>query len=261
MKNKKYIILLIISIFSLNIFAAQVDDAEINYDSLDINSNNFNINSNNRDNNLNNRNNNIANGFEPPENLSILNTNEDNFAPFFNSKRNELIFNSIYNDYSTYFVSKIDTSFNFSVPKVLFSHLNQARQNRSYFTLIDDNEALVCAFNLTERGSFLNIHKSVFKRNAWSSPSPIPEFSDSCFIAHPTVSPNGEILVFSTNKNEANRSVDLWMATKQADNSWDMFVPIDELNSIGNEITPFLASDSLLIFASDGFEGAGGVDL
>jgi hypothetical protein len=40
-----------------------------------------------------------------------------------------------------------------------------------------------------------------------------------------------------------------------------MIVPIDELNSIGNEITPCFVSDTCLIFASDGFDGKGGYDL
>jgi len=204
---------------------------------------------------------NISNGFNTPVNIIILNTVEDDFAPFYNHLNNELIFNSIHKNYSKYFVSKIFSDFSFSVPKLLNSQLNENRQNRSYFTLIDEKQALVSAFNQTKRGSFLNIQKSIFERNAWSAPSPIPEFSDSFFIAHPTVSPNGEMLVFASNKNSPNKKTDLWFAAKQPDGSWSMMLPIDELNSNGNEITPFFLTDSLLIFASDGFEGIGGFDL
>ena len=204
---------------------------------------------------------NISNGFNTPINLITLNTVEDDFAPFYNHQNNELIFNSIHKKYSKYFVSKITPYNDFSSPKLLNSLLNENRQNRSYFTLLDEKQALVSAFNRTKSGSFLNIQKSIYERNSWSAPSPIPEFSDSFFIAHPTISPNGEMLVFASNKNNPQKKTDLWFAAKQSDGSWNMMLPIDELNSNGNEITPFFVSDSLLIFASDGFEGIGGFDL
>ena len=204
---------------------------------------------------------NIANGFDFPINLITLNTAKDDFAPFYNYLNNELIFNSIYKGYSRYFVAKITPSFDFATPKLLPSMLNENRQNRSYFTLLDEKQALISAFNHTKRGSFLNIQKSIYERNAWSAPSPIPEFSDSCFIAHPTISPNGKTLVFASNKNNSLKKTDLWSASKQPDGSWSMMLPIDELNSNGNEITPFFVSNALLIFASDGFEGMGGFDL
>ena len=203
----------------------------------------------------------ISNGFQTPQNIIEINTTEDDFAPYFFPNKNEMLFNSTTKGYSSFYVSKIDDSQNFLQPKLLNSPLNEGKQNRAYFAMIDEKQALVCAFNHTTIGSFLNIYKSIFARNTWSIAAPMLEFTDSCFIAHPTISPNGEFLIFASNKNEPTKTTDLWSATKQPDGSWDMLIPLDELNSIRNEITPYFVSDNLLIFASDGFDGPGGFDL
>ena len=203
----------------------------------------------------------ISNGFQTPQNIVEINTTDDDFAPYFFQNKNEMLFNSNTKGYSRFYVSKINDSQNFLQPKLLNSTLNEGKQNRTYFSMIDEKQAFVCAFNHTEIGSFLNIQKSIFARNTWSAATPMLEFTDSCFIAHPSVSPNGELLIFASNKNESTKTTDLWSATKQPDGSWNMLISLDELNSNRNEITPCFVTDNLLIFASDGFEGPGGFDL
>ena len=205
----------------------------------------------------------IKNGFNTPVNLSILNSASDDFAPSFNKYENKLYFNSNRSGYSKFYISEVffnNEYKNFSTPFLLKDPLNNTSKNISYITFIDSNTALLSDFARTNRGSFLNIHKSFIYRNSWSKTSLIEEIFDTSFNAHPTVSPNGEMLVFaSTRKNK--QDVDLWIAFKQQDGSWGMLSPIEELNSTGNEITPYFASDSLLIFSSDGFYGPGGYDL
>jgi hypothetical protein len=165
------------------------------------------------------------------------------------------------NNYFSPTDASVLNSFQFSQPKLINSPINDEKQSRAYFTRIDEKQALICSFNNFPQGTYLNIQKTIYERNAWAAPVPIIEFTDTCFIAHPTISPNGDILVYSSNKSNANGNTDLWFASKQPDGTWSMFIPIDELNSNGNEITPFFVSDDMLIFASDGFDGIGGYDL
>ncbi|MDR0926583.1 MAG: hypothetical protein LBO69_02315 [Ignavibacteria bacterium] len=203
----------------------------------------------------------ITNGFQTPINLTVLNTKGDEFAPYYNRLTKEIIFNSTVNGYSEYYVARIDTFGYITHSLLLRSPLNEKGQNRAYFTLIDEKHALVGAFRHTDCGSIMNIHKVSYQRNTWSAPIEVPEFVEACFSSHPTISPNGSVLVFSTTKGSVNKTADLWYATLQLDGIWNMQMPLDELNSIGNEITPFFVTDNLLIFASDGFEGKGGYDL
>ena len=206
---------------------------------------------------------NIKNGFDTPINIWNINSKEDDFAPYF--MEDYLIFNSIVNGYSKYFTalidSKTDTNIIFKLPAILKSPLNQNKKNNAYFCLIDNKEALVNGHTMFKNGNFVNIKKSNFERNTWTEPNIIAELSEDIFMGHPTISSSKNILIFSSNKNSPNKTTDLWSATLQSDGTWDMFIPIDELNSIGNEITPFFVNDTTLIFASDGFDGKGGYDL
>ncbi|MBL7999844.1 MAG: PD40 domain-containing protein [Candidatus Kapabacteria bacterium] len=78
---------------------------------------------------------------------------------------------------------------------------------------------------------------------------------------HPTLSPDGTMLVFCSDRTGGEGGTDLWISTF-SNGQWN--IPINagtELNSNANEITPcFLGNDSLL-FASNGFGGKGGYDL
>lgn len=202
---------------------------------------------------------NISNGFLPAFNLNLLNTENDDFAPFIDG--DTLIFNSLVNGFSQYRTAKFTRDFIFSEISKLNSTINENKKNRSYFTRIDDKTAIISAFSMYPQGSFLNIQKSLFIRNGWSAPTKIPEFSFPKFSSHPTFSARRQMLVFSANWNNNDNTTDLWTATLQPDGSWNMIVPLDELNSSGNEITPYFADDNTILFASDGFDGEGGFDI
>ena len=213
---------------------------------------------------------NIKNGFYMPVNMWNINSKEDDFAPYFMEQNSLLIFNSIVDGYSKYWTSVIqnnnitdyaDTNITIKIPIILNSALNQKRKNNAYFCLLDNKQALVNSHTMFPNGNFVNIKKSNFERNTWTEPNIIIEFNDTNFIGHPTISPSKNTLIFSSTKNSPNNTTDLWSATLQQDGIWDMLVPIDELNSIGNEITPYFINDTTLIFASDGFDGKGGYDL
>ena len=209
---------------------------------------------------------NLENGFHIPINIWNINSKDDDFAPYFLAESSMLIFNSVVNKYSKYFYSTLsyqtDSIIYFQKPIILNSNLNKNRKNNAYFCLIDNKSAFVNSNSMFKNGNFINIKKTNFERNAWTEPSIVPEFHSANFIGHPAISPNKNILIFSSNMHSnTNNTTDLWSATLQSDGSWDMLVSIDELNSNGNEITPYFVNDTTLIFASDGFEGKGGYDL
>ncbi len=206
---------------------------------------------------------NISVGFQTPQNLSSLNSKSDDFAPTFNKFENRLYFNSTRTGYSRFYIASLDEndSILFADYKILRSPINEEKQNCSYISFIDEKNAVLSAFNTLKYGSFLSLHRTNIERNSWIKPIPIPDFIDTTFSAHPTISPNQKIMIFSSNREKVNKDTDLWIAYRQDDNTWGMFTPLDELNSTSNEITPCFVSDSVLIFASNGFDGPGGYDL
>jgi hypothetical protein len=206
----------------------------------------------------------LENGFSIPRNLLHLNSAADDFAPSYNPYMDVIYFNSTRTGYSKFYqIDYVDSTALTNITNITLSKsaLNTRNKNVSYITMLNATEALVSDFEPSNIGSFLNIKKTLYQQNAWSVPAIQKEFSDTVFIAHPTYDTISRTLVFVSNKGNADGTTDLWYAALLDDGSWNMIMPITELNSNGNEITPYLANDTLLIFASDGFGGTGGFDL
>lgn len=79
---------------------------------------------------------------------------------------------------------------------------------------------------------------------------------------HPTLSSNGDLLVFASERFGGHGGSDLWITARTAD-GWSEPKNLDAaVNTTGNEIAPQLSADgSELYFASDAHPGMGGFDL
>ena len=101
------------------------------------------------------------------------------------------------------------------------------------------------------------------KGNKWTSPVlvPLPYDSISSF-AHPSISPNGKILYFSSDMNGGYGGKDIWYIKKVQRDEWSEPINLgDEINTSGNELFPFIHEDGSLYFSSDGHVGMGGLDI
>jgi hypothetical protein len=196
-----------------------------------------------------------------PKNITTLNSAADDFAPVWNNAESTLYFNSVRSGKSKFYISKIEDGGVFSVPVQIRGGLNASNGNVSFITFYDESEATLSAYRMSGRRSYLNLFSSQKKRGAWTEPIPLESLACECFCSHPTVSPNGKMLVYSSDKNLSLNDTDLWLAYRQSNGSWGDPINLADLNSTGNEITPFFASDDTLFFASDGMEGPGGFDL
>ncbi len=79
-------------------------------------------------------------------------------------------------------------------------------------------------------------------------------------VAHPTISPNGSMLIFSSTM--LGSGPDIYMCFKNKIGKWLRPQKLDStINTEGDEVFPFFADDSTLFFASDGHEGLGGLDI
>jgi hypothetical protein len=199
--------------------------------------------------------------WDEPVNIAELNTPGNEFAPCWNHNEGLLYYNSDKEGSSLFFTSKYIGNISFDQPRLLGGGLNQPGNNQSYISFIDEDEALLSTFYLFEKRSYLNIFNTTKKKMAWTQPVVLDSLLSECFNSHPTVSPDGTYMIFSTNRNSENGDTDLWQAVRQSNGGWGSLMPIDELNSPGNEITPCLSSPDTLYFATDGQEGPGGFDI
>lgn len=81
--------------------------------------------------------------------------------------------------------------------------------------------------------------------------------------SQPSVSADGTILYFASNRPGGQGGIDIWYTKKDVTGEWG--VPVNmgpTINTPGNEKSPFLHSDSqTLYFSSDGHPGIGGYDI
>lgn len=94
----------------------------------------------------------------------------------------------------------------------------------------------------------------------WSAPVKLEITADTLSsYGHPAVSPSGEWLYF-TSDMPGHGGKDLWRISL-TDRAGSLENLGDAINTPGDEMFPYMLTDSVLIFASDGHPGLGGLDL
>ncbi len=194
-------------------------------------------------------------------NMNSINSEMDDFAPHYNLYQSLLYFNSDRTGKTYFYVVKLDNDETDTLPKLLKSDINDLGANQSYITSPSKDEAYFSKYRKGVNQSYLNIYRTVYHKQNWTNPFPVDSLAIDAFCSHVTVSPDGDVMVFASTRNSNENDIDLWMSYRNENGNWGAPFSIDELNSRGNEITPFLHSSDTLYFASDGYEGPGGYDL
>jgi peptidoglycan-associated lipoprotein len=109
--------------------------------------------------------------------------------------------------------------------------------------------------------AYCQIWKSERSENGWKTPKLV--LSDSMAnIGQPTLSRDGLTLLFSSDKKGSKGENDIWaVARDHKDSTFGKPFLLQAVNSIGDEVFPYLYNDTTLYFSSDGFEGYGGWDI
>jgi outer membrane protein OmpA-like peptidoglycan-associated protein/tetratricopeptide (TPR) repeat protein len=97
----------------------------------------------------------------------------------------------------------------------------------------------------------------------WNKITPFPYNSDEYSTGHPTVSPDGKILIFSSDKPRGFGGTDLYYCVRTGDGrKWGRPTNLGpKINTEGNEQFPFLHKNGKLYFSSTGHPGLGGLDI
>jgi outer membrane protein OmpA-like peptidoglycan-associated protein/tetratricopeptide (TPR) repeat protein len=97
----------------------------------------------------------------------------------------------------------------------------------------------------------------------WSTPVQITLGPKAQNYMHPTISEDGNLLIFASNPEEGFGGYDLYYSIKIDGTDTEWSEPINMGNSIntkGNDVFPFMDKDTLY-FSSDGHVGMGGLDI
>ena len=110
-----------------------------------------------------------------------------------------------------------------------------------------------------------DLYYSEYDGFEWSTPKPLPgkiNRNDS-WESQPSLSSDGRVLFFASDRPGGYGGSDIWFATRKSDGSWNDPVNLGPtINTSKNERSPFLHTDSkTLYYSSNGLEGLGGQDV
>lgn len=133
-------------------------------------------------------------------------------------------------------------------------------------TITVDNKYMVFA-KVVDINGYPNsdLYFSEYKKDDWTAIKSLgPNINNpNTWESQPSISADGKILYFVTDRNAQDRGSDIWVSYRQSDGSWGKASSVgDVINSLQNEKTPFIHSDSqTLYFSSEGHTSVGGMDI
>ncbi len=216
------------------------------------------------------------------EYIKKINSRQSDFAPTYaNDNFNELIFTSTREgasgkktdewtdqNFSDLFSTRIDRKGEWSEPVLLDNTeegvnteanegagVMNSRYSTLYFTRCPNEDKKI---------NGCQIYSSRRTGRIWSKPEMVKLSNDSSdAFGHPTLSENELLIYFTSDRTGGFGGNDIWVAFR--DSKDDEFSrpfnlgPV--INTPGDEMFPYLRSDTVLYFSSDGHPGMGGLDI
>lgn len=108
----------------------------------------------------------------------------------------------------------------------------------------------------------LKIFRIIWKDGQWSNLEELPFNSDSYSVAHPALSLDEKTLYFASDMPDSKGESDIYKVVINEDGTFgspkNLGLPI---NTEARETFPFVSSENILYFSSDGHPGLGGLDI
>lgn len=107
----------------------------------------------------------------------------------------------------------------------------------------------------------LKLYKTIKTDGVWGDVIDLPFNSDAYSVGHPALSTDGKTLYFVSDMPGTKGGTDLYAAQILNDTMFGEIKNMTKLNTIGNEMFPFIAKDGTLYFSSNGHPNLGGLDV
>lgn len=110
-----------------------------------------------------------------------------------------------------------------------------------------------------DRGT--KIYSMAMQGDEWGDMQKLNLVPDSLSVGHPSISADGETLYFASDMAGGFGGNDIWMV-KSEGGQWGAPVNLGgDINTSKNEVYPYVRENGMLYFASDRYDGMGGLDL
>lgn len=201
-----------------------------------------------------------------PKPLEQFNTKRDEYFPtisiegdefvftrrvFFEDKPNEDFFRASLNDQGEW------------LAPIAYTEMNTPLSEGARSLSADGKTAIVTYCNQRVGVGRCDLYKSELVNGKWTNYKNLDRPINSPYWeSQPSISANGEFLIFSSDRPGGYGGIDLWMSSLQSDNTWTDPVNMGpSINTALDDRSPFLHSDGrTLYFSSNGHPGFGGFD-
>lgn len=210
--------------------------------------------------------------------MELFNSTRSEFSPMLTHRDKMLYFTSSREDvsgetkslvtglkFNDLFVAEKDVRGNWKKPTRLPDAINtEFDEGTPSFTT--DGEWMYYTFSGTDSGKsgVPAIYCSKRVNGTWSAGRPlqlVPSDTLSLF-AHPALSPSGSFLYFVSDMAGGMGGKDIWRVSVASDHVTGVPQNLGaSVNTVGDEMFPYMRTDSTLYFSSDGHPGRGGLDL
>lgn len=107
----------------------------------------------------------------------------------------------------------------------------------------------------------LQMYYAELEDEDWSEEKGIHFNSDQYSAGHPSLSPDGTFMYFTSDMPGGKGGTDIYKVARNEDGSWGKPENLGAtINTEGNEMFPFYHPEGILVFASNGHPGLGGLD-
>lgn len=202
--------------------------------------------------------------FKAAEMGETINFKNKQYFPVLTADNETLIFTARSDDGDENLYTSQLINGNWSVPKSISDKINTTA-NEGTCSISADGRTLVftsCDGKNSLGSCDLYISKKIGEE--WSTPENLGSSINSPFWeAQPSLSNDGRILYFSSDRQGGYGRKDLWISELKENNTWTKAINLGNIiNTANDEISPFIhANGHTLFFASDGHLGMGGLDL
>lgn len=201
--------------------------------------------------------------FEPVSLGATINTLGKEYLPSFTADGRFLIYTVNYDGQEDFYVSEMDENGQWIEGQALEA-INTAENEGAQSISADGQTLVFTGCHRRDGMGSCDLYITEKRNEEWESPQQVGEpLNTRAWESQPSLSSNGQQLLFSSERPGGLGGRDLWLAEKLADGSWgnirNLGAPI---NTKGDDESPFLHADGqTLYFMSDGHGGLGGSDL
>lgn len=176
-------------------------------------------------------------------------------------------------NFTSIFESTIHADGTFGTPSVLSKAVDTKSLNESTAVFTKDGKTMFFTRNNgsisgkkkynSDNNSLLKIYKAnKLEDGTWGDIHELPFNSDNYNCAHPALTPDDKYLYFVSDQAGTIGQSDIFRVAIYFDNKYGKVENVGaKINTSGRETFPFISSDNIFYFASDGRPGLGGLDV